>query len=53
MAITKITKPTEIEQWHLAKDNILYKKKKIMFLIKMSNEELKTTYVSSWKMKSN
>lgn len=28
MAITKITKPTEIEQWHLAKDNILYKKKK-------------------------
>lgn len=24
MAITKITKLTEIEQWHFAKDNIIY-----------------------------
>lgn len=28
MAITKITKLTEIEQWHFAKDNIIYPPKK-------------------------
>lgn len=51
MAITKITKPIEIEQWHFAKENIIYKK--VMFLTKMSNEKLKTIYLNSWKIKFN